>query len=589
MKVISLRWKLLIYFAISAFIPVLLLGLSSYLQSSHFVQAQFGRYGEHAVEQMRILMDERFQQMNLVAASVIAYLADPQTAPLTGQDPVSYAELEREREIGQVLNMLNHSFPSIISTNIITQSGKIYGSNLLQYENLINSDWWQSMNTLTKRRYWSSFHDIDYYNPYSISPGTAISLVIPLDEKYNVPADSWLLVDVRAEPILEIFRSFEEDTGASLTITDAFDRIVYQTGSGRVPQDDDIVWTTQLKTTGWKIRANLPYAVFNRSSSVILQNTAFFAALSFILSLLAAIVFASLVSRRLKRLNQSMRDFGLGRMDTKIEVSAADEIGQLEKRFNTMSEQIHMLIQDIERKEQAKKEAELSALQYQINPHLLFNTLNSIQWKARLAGDRDVPRMLYHLTAMLQNNLNITEPLVTIRKELETIEHFLEIQRSRFGAVFTCETKIEEGLEDGLIPRMSLQPLFENIFFHAFTDGAGRIQLEIARDGEDWVRLELEDDGAGFPAASWSGDGRLPSGAQEDRQGGTQEGGHDQHVARRGGLGLANVAGRFKLHFGESCEFQLHSEPGRGSKVTIRWPLRKEDGHGQADQRPDRG
>lgn len=132
---------------------------------------------------------------------------------------------------------------------------------------------------------------------------------------------------------------------------------------------------------------------------------------------------------------QSMRRFGQGELSIQTPIYASDELGYLGETFNRMTGQIRDLIDEISTTEKLKSEAELKALHYQINPHLLFNTLNSIQWKARLAGQTDILKMLEHLVAVLEGSFNVKQVLVPLHTELEIIHHYLQMQRYRYGDV----------------------------------------------------------------------------------------------------------------------------------------------------------
>lgn len=170
-----------------------------------------------------------------------------------------------------------------------------------------------------------------------------------------------------------------------------------------------------------------------------------------------------------------MQKVSFGKLDTRVPVEGRDELGSLDISFNRMVSGVQSLVQEVERSERLKKEAELKAFHYQINPHLLFNTLNSIQWKARLEGAEEIRRMLYHLTMVLEGNLDISQELVTLERELRMIGHFLKIQEIRYGAVFQYKLDCEEDLKRFVIPRMTLQPLFENIFSTALLTGSGSL------------------------------------------------------------------------------------------------------------------
>lgn len=558
MRISSIRFKLLLYFVIIASIPSFLLGYTSYVQSTEMINSQFGRYGEHSVTQLGVSIEEHMRQMNNIAGNILAFLSDPTAHPFTGKAVSDYNEHLREHTLNKMIDFQLHSYAHLISISLIAPSGMVYGNNLLQLAPLKEKDWWKSLAGRNEGKAWIGFHEADYYSSFYSPAETSISLIISMNASYNLPAGSKLMVDVKAKQMLALIHSFEQDTGAHLTIADRNGNAVYQTSSSFQARDSDIVWQKRLDTSGWTLEARMPFAEFNRSSTNILNNTLKSILISLVIALLLASWFSWLISRRLKLLNRSMIKVGLGQMDAKVKVDAPDEIGQLENRFNMMTERIQHLISDIANKEQLKKQAELLALHYQINPHLLFNTLNSVQWKAALTGQTDIQHMIFHLTALLQDSLDITKELVTLEKELVGIEHFLHIQRFRFGNVFEYEQMIGEGIGQSLIPRMSLQPLFENIFFHGFVDGKGSITLRISQDSGH-LQLELEDDG---------------DGVQPERLSTLLD---QTNVIGRRGLGIRNVDERFKLHFGPAYGLTIHSVPGSGMRVRIYWPNRKGD------------
>lgn len=253
-----------------------------------------------------------------------------------------------------------------------------------------------------------------------------------------------------------------------------------------------------------------------------------------------------------------MRRFGEGDLLIRTPVKSSDELGFLSESFNKMTEQLVELVHEISRTEKLKSEAELKILHYQINPHLLFNTLNSIQWKAKLARQPEIQKMLQHLIVVLDGSFNFKQTLVPLRKELEIARHFIEIQRFRYEDAFTFRLEVQPELEECLVPRMVFQPLLENIFFHGFQDGQGNIRMRIFED-KNILCMTLEDDGAGVTAEHMK---YIASGQKVP--------------GKRGGLGLRNVDERFKLHYGEAYGLSIESIRNQGTKVTLTWPTTTE-------------
>ncbi|MCZ8511662.1 sensor histidine kinase [Paenibacillus filicis] len=554
-KNVSLQIKMVVTFFLIAMIPLNALGALSYYKSTGLINDQFGKYGDYAVHQLKQSLDTNLKNMEIISNDVIGYLYNPMHQWFG--DPDSYEVVVEQRNLESFLH--SHNYNDLIGIYIVPADGMTIGtSQAIAVNKLHELSWWRSIPQGAQGEQWVGFHQADYYN--NISYSYVLSLVVPLMKAYAIPANTRLLVDFKANAFMELIAGFEKDTDSNVVITDRAGRILYQTASESFrPRDDDVRWQESLDTNGWKIDVRVPKSTFYKSSSVIRSYTIAVGCLSLLLALLLANWFSSSLTRPLIRLIQSMNLVSNGKLETRVSVDSNDELGRLSLRFNDMTSKIQKLLQVNMRLAVKKKEAELQMLHYQINPHLMFNTLNSIQWKAKLAGMDEVPQMIFHLTQLLENSLTSTAELVSFEQELSSIEHFLKIQGYRYGSVFTYRVEGDDSLRDCLIPRMTLQPLLENIFYHGFTDGRGDITLTMCREGEIGLLL-LKDNGRGIPAE------QVP---KVIRPGTPRKG--------RGGLGLFNVHEKFQLHYGESYGLAIDSQLGKGTTVSIRWPLYKEE------------
>ncbi|TBL79756.1 sensor histidine kinase [Paenibacillus thalictri] len=543
----SVRAKLVLFLLAMAILPLVALGYFSYHKSAQIVNTQFGSYGLYAVEQLKQHLDTSLKQMDSITGNILTYLISSPIV-IEDQEPRTYNQYAEEKNFKRFLASFENM--SILSVNVITPSGKLIGNDAINADKLFQSPFWAGV--LQKNGKRIVIQKPNYYSSTSVD--YVISLIVPIKNSFGIPTGSNILIDMRADAILGLFRTFEYDTKAHLQIRDMDGHVVLQTSSDDTPKDNDIVWSKKLETEQWVVEARMPYSRFYESSGIILKYTLLAAVVTVVIGAAMAAFFSYRFTRPIKNLSHSMKRFGQGELSIQTPVHTSDEFGYLSEAFNRMTGQIKDLIEEISLKEKQKSDAELKALHYQINPHLLFNTLNSIQWKARLAHQTDIQKMLQHLVVVLEGSFNVSQVLVPLHKELDIALHYLEIQKYRFGDEFTFHFDVQPGLEECLIPRMVLQPLLENIFFHGFVDGKGHIGMNIVSTG-NWLEIELTDNGMGIRPEhlSYITSGRKIPG-------------------KKGGLGMRNVDERFKLHFGENCGLHVESQRNQGTKVVMKWP-----------------
>ncbi|AIQ40079.1 sensor histidine kinase [Paenibacillus sp. FSL R5-0912] len=249
-------------------------------------------------------------------------------------------------------------------------------------------------------------------------------------------------------------------------------------------------------------------------------------------------------------------------LTARFESSSGDELAQVGIRFNRMLEQIVVLIGEVTEAETNKRSAEIKALSAQMDPHFLYNTLNTIYWKLNLKQVEQSQRMVVSLSRLFQLGLNKGQEITTLSKELEHVRQYLELQCSCYEGLFRYEIHVEdEALNTLPIPRILLQPLVENSILHGFRDleSGGVIGIEILDEGERWC-LTVRDNGSGMEedqvrALFWR---------ESDK-----------------GYAVSNLIRRLQLYYGDSAVFRVDSGPGRGTAVIISLPKREEHQDGR--------
>ncbi|KMY48785.1 hypothetical protein AC625_04045 [Peribacillus loiseleuriae] len=550
----SIRTKMVLFFLIVALFPLLLFGFLSYGKSSEIVNKQYNEYEQFAVSQLDKQIENTFEQMYVVSKDINQYLSDPTLVILKEEIPRSYTEFIEIKNFERYLEA--HKTYNTKGIYLITNTGYYYGNNRLDIHKLLQKSFWKEINSLKEGDLWIGFYNSDHY--YTGEKNEKImGLVVPIESQFGVLKGSKLLIETNAEELFSYIGFLENKLHSSITLKNGKHQVVYKTKNAPKELKTDIVWNNQFDAYGWDVHVRIPKEYYYQSSNVIYRYTILAILFSIILVYVLAVVFSVPLTKRIKSLTSSMKRVSEGNLDTQITVTSHDEVGVLAQSFNDMVNQIKELIEQISTTERLKRQAELRAFHYQINPHLLFNTLNSIQWKARLLGAKEVQEMIYHLTEVLHENLNFSDELIPIKQELQTIKHYLKVQEIRYGQTFEYIEDVHLECLDYLIPRMTLQPLFENTFFHAFEDGRGTIELVVMAKPEH-LEIILTDNGKGMNQEIIE-KLLIPK--------------HQNDKGR--GIGVYNVDQRVRLHFGMEYGLSIESVIGVKTIFTIKLPKRR--------------
>jgi two-component system sensor histidine kinase YesM len=319
---------------------------------------------------------------------------------------------------------------------------------------------------------------------------------------------------------------------------------------------DSIVASMPIDGLGCTIVGVYPTARFiDRVGSslrlVFLVSVLSFVALGFIIYMVV-----SLLLKRLEMLVDAMRRVEDGDLRVGIPEDSRDEFGELARSFNSMIGRIETLIDSLSTTQLMEKEAELTALEAQINPHFLYNTLSTITWMAREAKVPVIADLSISLAKLYRTMLNKGKKLVTTREELDMLRAYITIQRIRFEGLYDVAFDIERGIEDFLIPKLVLQPIVENAFRHGLEPKTGPGSLLIRAQSDDGCLLfEVTDDGVGMPEELVH---MINEGKIERTQG--------------SGYAIKNINERISLRYGERFGITVSSKEGAGTTVRILVP-----------------
>lgn len=325
----------------------------------------------------------------------------------------------------------------------------------------------------------------------------------------------------------------------------------------RLNDQNMLVVYYQSSLTGWYTLNLIPEThIISTFSSAARNNIIITIVLTLLLAFVLYIL-CFLLTNNILKLTRAVSEIGVNGLHTDINIYSNDEIGALAAQFQNMLDRIKQLICDVQNEEAEKRNAEIAALQYQINPHFLYNTLNTIKFLATLQGADNIRMVAESLSSLMHISMS-GEPFITIREDIEFIKSYLTIQNYRETGIFQHYIDAEPEAEDYYIPKLLIQPLVENALKHGL---AGKINgiLRISYFQEDAaMHIRVEDNGIGM------NDEKI------------QEILSCNHSANAGHIGIYNIQNRIHLYFGDKYGIQVESQENLFTRFEITIPLLEE-------------
>lgn len=308
----------------------------------------------------------------------------------------------------------------------------------------------------------------------------------------------------------------------------------------------------------WKVVQMIPYDVLMRETEQLRSYNIVVNGLFAVGLVMVAVLLSSGITRPLYRLSLLMKEVPKGNFKVKAPVKGNDEVAQLSNSFNIMVQQMDELIKQLEEEHKMRERAHLEALQAQINPHFLFNTLNGIKWMATINGADNVGQMIAALGRLLETTVGKNEEMITLSEEIRCVDSYILLQKMRYGDKFDIQYNMDDEILSYRIPRLILQPLVENAIIHGFEDmESGGVIIINGHKQSDSILIEVTDNGKGISVEKMSN-------ILEDS---------NDKKGRFSNIGLNNVNDRIKLHFGGDYGLTISSHEGIGTTVQMRLPL----------------
>lgn len=310
----------------------------------------------------------------------------------------------------------------------------------------------------------------------------------------------------------------------------------------------------------WKVINLIPLENLTLDHVVILHNILIISIVVFILSVVFSILCTSTVTAPIQRLVDKMKSASAGKLDISVSYSSNDELAVLYNQFNLMMQKIQTLLNDIYEEQNAKQKMEVQLLQSQINPHFLYNTLNTIKSLIELDMKETAVKAVSAMSTFYRNSLSKGQFIIPLRQELILTEQYLYIQNLRYMDFVDYEITYESSWEDhgAEIPKLTIQPVVENIFVHGLTNQMCHIHLNVSIKNNT-IYISISDNGSGIPREKLTELNRSI---------------RDFKTARYS-FGLPSINHRISLLYGENYGLTIKSSPENGTTVTIAIPDKK--------------
>jgi len=582
---VSLRTKILLGYIALISAPLLIVAVGAYQTSTVTIEGNAQRFSAQLTDEIRANLDtyarqsERLTYWPFQAADVRRVLRAYQARPGAPRRTPGYYDVA---VMDAALSYLGHARSDIAGIYVVTTNGTLFhwtaSGDLRPHPPTTDAAWYRAALAADGQ---AVYLPTQGQSMIAVATGQVFSLARALYDARGTRLGS-VRVDLDAAALANVVQRVSLGSQGRLLVETPAGEIVYPispnpatlqlaraivarrgrapTGALRFDAGGQALLATynRVGASGWDVVGVVPTAQLLAGANHLGAFILTVATLCILAGALTATIIVGRLTRPLRQLRGAMRRVEARDLDTRIAVGSEDEVGQLAQGFNTMLDELRRLVDDVLRAQIHEREAELKALQNQINPHFLYNTLESINMLALTHGDREISRMVTSLGRLLRLTMSSSDPLIPLQGELDYVHHYLVVQRTRYGDRIGMTVDVDASLLACPIPKLTLQPLVENALYHGLEPqrGAGHVTVRGWREGEDLV-LSVEDDGVGMDAGTLS---TVEANLREETRGEGRS------------IGLANVEQRLKLHCGPAYGLTIASVPGRGTQVRVRMP-----------------
>ena len=577
----SIQGILSLSFTAVAVVGMIFMGLALFFRFSANTNAQMAENSQRVLAQVNLNLDAYLRRM--MRLSDTAYYSVIKDADLA------------EEDLSEALDLLyENNRDALVSIALFSEEGDLIASApLVGLKNSVNPEkesWFTTAMDRIENLHFSTphvqnlFEDPDYQYRWVVSLSRQVEMT-----RAGAIESGVLLVDMSFGGIEQICKDVDLSSTGYLYLIDGDGEIIYhprqQLIYAGLLEENNLaaagytdgshqetfggtrreVTVKTVGYTGWKLVGVVPSENLWDNYGQLVLFFLFVVIFSVFLLVFVNLRLSEWITAPVKKLDRAVKELEHGSTEVDFDVGGPGEMEHLSHSVRSMVSTMRHLMDDIIEQEEQKRRSELEVLQSQINPHFLYNTLDSVIWMTENGRTDDAVVMLTSLARFFRISLSRGSSIIPIRDELEHARHYLTIQKMRYKNKFSATITAEDGVESLCTIKLIVQPILENAIYHgmAYADGDGEITVRAFRDGGD-VLIEVSDNGPGMP--------------EEVVESLLNPNGPAAAAGAKGsGIGFRNVHRRIRLTFGADYGLTIFSEPDDGTTVRIRLPALDEE------------
>lgn len=569
---ISIQEKLSYIFILTIVIPLIIFSFLLFRNQNKMIEEKIIDSVNRETIQTSDMISHDF--LNIKSITNLFYLDEELNKILIDYNSGKIKNLE-EFNFNKIMSKYNSGINRInFQTIIITNDNKIYGNAMFKDKvnkiNLESENWHRILEKSPANIYWIKSPILDTI--FTTTDYPYVYIVRKIHDRSTWKPVGTLVLGISENEIRKMYSGYVSENN-SVLIVDEKNNLVSNIDNLNLNMDTNIIKDYlhhhsgnfkykingqnllvsyyTINATGWKMFSFYDLNSLLSAFDSINNRFVLLIILYLALAILIALISLKGFTKSINLLYCNMEKVKGGNLNARVPVISNDEIGELSQQFNLMVENIEELMEELVEEQEAKREAELVALQTQINPHFLYNTFASIRYLIYTENKEDADAIILSFIRLMKNILSDTKEFITIEKEISLLKDYIYIQKLALANEVEVNINIDEDIRDIKMIKLLLQPLVENAFLHGLKPKKGKGYIEINGYGkDDIIVFEIIDNGVGFNVEDL---GKLEKPDSNS-------------------IGLKNIEDRIVLIYGDEYGLEINSTPQKGTKIVIRFP-----------------